>query len=123
MTVIDETSIASTPTVEARVVALEKDVASLRALYSAEVGRTLPMELGNTFFSPGDPIPSHSQTDLLSGLVFTFRVGTQGYKFPYVFKKNLSGKTLKAGDSYEGGIVDKTLRCDCAPNNFIYLEI
>lgn len=106
-----------------RVANLEKQYASMHALLSAELGRTPPMELGNVFFSPGDPIPSKSQTDLLDGMIYSFRIGAQGYKFPYAFRKNLSGKTLKAGDAYESCTVDKTLRAPCEPNNFCYMEI
>lgn len=108
---------------ELRVSQLEKNVEALHSLLSVEKGRTAPMDLGTVFFPPGDPVPSKSPTDLLDGMVFSFKTGQKGWQFPFVFKKNTSGKTLNAGDKFDDCIVDKTLRCPCEPNNFFWLEV
>jgi hypothetical protein len=81
-----------------------------------------PMDRGMTFFAVGDPVPSHSATDLIEGKIWVFIDGKNDR--PLRFTKNVEGRPLKKGEAIYGGKVDSELRhlyVDC--NNFFWLEI
>jgi hypothetical protein len=81
-----------------------------------------PMDRGMTFFATGDPIPSHSATDLIDGKIWVFVDGKNDR--PLRFTKNVEGRALKKGERIYAGVVDSELRQpEVGANNFFWLEI
>ena len=81
-----------------------------------------PMDRGMTFFAEGDPIPSHSQTDLIEGKVWVFLDGKNDR--PLRFTKNVENRPLLKGERIYAGNVDSQLRSASVPvNNFFWLEV
>lgn len=105
---------------EKRVEALESENRRLRAIVSAAKSNP-PLELGLALHAPGDMVPSHSATDLLDGNVYIFRIN--GRMEPRILRKNTTSRPLRGGETFSDGVVDTTLRHDCAPNSFCYVEI
>ena len=106
---------------ESRVVAIEAECRRLRlALGARTTGH--PIELGHTFYPPGDPIPSRGgPNEHLVGFIYTHQLGKDFVVTR--FEKNDSQRTLQPGESMSGGKVDKRLSHAVQPNDYFYLEL
>ncbi len=106
---------------EQRIQAIELSYNRLEARLRASTSAP-PMDRGMTFFAAGDPIPSHSATDLIDGKIWVFVDGKNDR--PLRFTKNVEGRALKKGERIYAGAVDGELRqADVPANNFFWLEI
>lgn len=106
---------------DGRTINLELECTRLRAALGAK-STGQPMELGHTFYPPGDPIPSKGgPNEHLIGYVYTHSVGKSFVVTRFL--KNTTGSALKAGDGYADGHVDTRLSHPVEPNDYFYQEI
>jgi hypothetical protein len=81
-----------------------------------------PMELGHTFYPPGDPVPSRGgPNEHLVGFVYTHL--RDSYLVVTRFLKNLTGKIIHPGEKLPEGVVDTRLSHPVEPNDYFYAEI
>lgn len=105
----------------ARIAAVEAECRRLRsALGAKSFGQ--PMDLGHTFYPPGDAIPSRGGVnEHLIGVVYTHLVGN--LLVVTRFQKNDTGSKLKPGQTIDVGVVDTRLAHDVEPNDYFYVEL
>ena len=81
-----------------------------------------PMELGHTFYPPGDPVPSRGgPNEHLVGFIYTHQLGKDFVVTR--FEKNDSKRSLQPGEALMGGVVDKRLSHAVEPNDYFYIEL
>lgn len=107
--------------VEQRVRKLEAECKRLRAAHGAR-GVGAPMDLGHTYYPPGDPIPSRGGPwEHVVGLIFTHMV--DNVMVVTKFQKNTSGRKLAPGQDIEGFTVDTRLTHEVDLNDYFYVEL
>lgn len=110
--------------IAALITRVENTEAECRRLRSALGAKSFgqPMDLGHTFYPPGDAIPSRGGVnEHLIGVVYTHLVGN--LLVVTRFQKNDTGSKLKPGQTIDVGVVDTRLAHDVEPNDYFYVEL